>query len=104
RLARLTEDFGAAFSRQKGSNLVTDIARACRDGRVGTLLVDADKVLPGTVDVATGEVRFEPPDCTGGDDLIDDMAELALKSGGDVVVVPHDRMPTETGLAAIYRF
>src|SRR5205823_8629613 len=84
RLAQLTEAFGTAFSRQKRSNLVSDIARACRDGRVGTLLVDADKTLPGTVDVATGEVRFSPTEGPGVDDLNDDLAELALKTGGDV--------------------
>jgi hypothetical protein len=101
RLAQLTEDFGTALSRQKGAILVADVARACRDGRVGTLLVDADKTLPGKVDAATGEIRFDAADV---DDLFDDVAELALKNGGDVVVVPHDKMPSETGLAAIFRF
>jgi hypothetical protein len=29
---------------------------------------------------------------------------MVLRAGGDVVVVPHERMPTQTGLAAIYRY
>jgi len=29
---------------------------------------------------------------------------LALKTRGQVVIVPAERMPTETGIAAIYRY
>ena len=32
------------------------------------------------------------------------MAEAVLRTGGDVVVVPRERMPTASGLAATYRF
>ena len=35
---------------------------------------------------------------------LDDLAELVLRRKGTVVVVPRERMPTTTGLAAIYRF
>lgn len=104
RLARLNNDYGTAVSRQKGSGLLTDVALAGRDGRIGVLLVDADKTIPGTYDQSSGAVRFETAGTPGVDDLIDDMAEATLRSGGDVVVVPHDKMPSETGLAAIYRF
>jgi len=34
----------------------------------------------------------------------DDLAELVLKMGGEVVIAPAERMPSATGLAAIYRF
>jgi len=38
------------------------------------------------------------------DDLLDDLGELVSKTGGRVVVVPADQMPTTTGAAAICRF
>jgi hypothetical protein len=38
------------------------------------------------------------------DDLLDDIAELVLRKGGEVVVVPSEKMPTPAGVAAIYRF
>jgi hypothetical protein len=38
------------------------------------------------------------------DDLLDDLGERVLATGGEVVVVPTERMPTESGLAAIYRY
>jgi hypothetical protein len=36
--------------------------------------------------------------------VLDDLGMLALKMGGQVVIVPTERMPTKTGLAAIYRY
>jgi hypothetical protein len=101
RLARLGDDYGTAVARQKGSNQVADVARAGRDGRIGILLVDADRSLCGRLDPATGEVRLGEPDSP---DLFDDMAEMTLRAGGEVVVVPHEKMPSQTGLAAIYRY
>jgi len=38
------------------------------------------------------------------DDLLDDVAELVLQKGGQVMVIPAEKMPTDTGLAATYRF
>jgi hypothetical protein len=38
------------------------------------------------------------------DDVLDDLAMLSLKMGGQVVIMPTERMPTETGVAAIYRY
>jgi hypothetical protein len=66
--------------------------------------VDADRTVPGTVDRATGQVTPGTLDDPHTDDIVDDLAELALRMGGDVVVVPRDKMPGITGVAAIYRF
>jgi hypothetical protein len=38
------------------------------------------------------------------DDVLDDIGELVADQSGEVVVVPSNRMPVDTGLAAIYRF
>lgn len=38
------------------------------------------------------------------DDMLDDLAELVTIKGGEVIIVPKERMPTDFGLATIYRF
>jgi hypothetical protein len=38
------------------------------------------------------------------DDVLDDLGALALKMGGHVVVAPSEQMPTQNGIAAIYRY
>ena len=104
RLAELIERFGAAAAADRGTGDPARIARAAAAGRIGTLLIEAERGLPGTFDAATGAIRFAALDDTTVDDLIDDLGERALKDGAEVVVVPAARMPTDTGLAAIYRF
>jgi stalled ribosome rescue protein Dom34 len=60
--------------------------------------------VPGRIDTATGQVKFDALAHPEVDDILDDLAELVLKMGGQVVIVPAERMPTLTGIAAIYRF
>jgi hypothetical protein len=104
RLAKLSSDFHEARSKHLGSADLTDVAQAVTAGRVGLLMVEADRKVAGRFDPATGRVQFGKLADPDIDDLLDDLAEAVLKRGGDVVVVPRDRMPTDTGAAAIYRF
>jgi hypothetical protein len=78
-------------------------AEAAVAGRIATLLVEADRQLRGRLDRATGRIARDDLGRPEVDDLLDDLAELPLTRGGGVVVVPGERMPTATGLAAIYR-
>ena len=82
----------------------TDVAQALVAGRVGTLLIEADRQIPETVDSASGRVEFGALGHPEVDDLLDDLAELTLKMGGEVIVIPAERMPSTTGAAATYRF
>ena len=104
RLAGLVESFQEARSKQLASGDLSDIAQAAVANRVGTLLVDADRQEPGTLDPTSGRINFANLSHPGVDDLLDELAELVLRRGGEVVVVPADRMPTQSGGAAIYRF
>jgi hypothetical protein len=104
RLQKLCEDFGTAYSRGAGAADLADAAHAAVAARIGLLLIDADQVIPGVIDPATGELRNGDLADPKVDDALDDLAEMVLRAGGDVVVVPHERMPTQTGLAAIYRY
>ncbi|MBK7669835.1 MAG: hypothetical protein IPJ24_00410 [bacterium] len=103
-LDKLGEDYRTAVARRNGSADLSDAARAGIEGRVGTLLVEADRVIPGFIDRATGAIRPAGPDSPQAEDMLDDLAEIVLGKGGTVVIVPADQMPTESGLAASYRF
>jgi hypothetical protein len=83
---------------------VAQVADRALAGRVATLLIEADRNLPGRVDATTGRIEFADLSDPRVDDLLDDLGELVLKNRGQVVIVPAGRMPTRTGLAAIYRF
>jgi hypothetical protein len=104
RLAALVERFRTARSRDLGSDELTHVAKAVVAGRVATLLIEADREVPGRTDAATGAIEFGDLAHPEVDDVLDDLGALALKLGGEVVIVPAERMPTKTGIAAIYRY
>jgi len=104
RLAALVEAFGTAKSKGLGHDDLNEVAKALVGGRVATLLIEARRQVPGRIDPATGDLEFGDLEHPEVDDVLDDLGMLALKMGGDVVVVPTERMPTETGVAAIYRY
>lgn len=104
RLQAFVEDFNTAKARQQASGDLGAIAKAAHEGRVGVLLIEAERVVPGRLDPNTGDALQAAEDARDVDDLLDDVAEAVLRTKGTVVVVPRDRMPTQTGLAATNRF
>jgi hypothetical protein len=104
RLAALREEFGAAQPKELASDDLERVAEAAIMGRVGTLLIESEREVPGRIDAATGRVEFAELAHPEVDDTLDDLAAMVLNAGGRVVVVPAARMPSTTGVAAIYRF
>jgi hypothetical protein len=104
RLDGFIDRFNAARPRGQATADLADAARAAVEGRVATLLLDAGRQLPGRMDAASGAITLGKLDDPDVDDLLDDLGERVLATGGEVVIVPGERMPTESGLAAIYRF
>lgn len=104
RLSKLANAFSEAHTKFQGSDDLTDIAHALVAGRVATLLVEAGRQIPGKIDPATGGVEFAELADPQVDDLLDDLAEFTLRQGGEVVVVPAEQMPSQSGAAAIFRF
>ena len=115
RIARDVHTFMQARPRDLGSGDLSDIARAAVAGRVGTLLIEKDRYEPGWLDPATGAIANDggiPSDLSrSGDqpairanDLFGTVAETVLLHGGGVVALERNEMPTESGVAAIYRY
>lgn len=107
--AKRVQDAVAGFNQAHGTGLANaDLERslvAILDGRVETLLVDADKRVPGRINTEERQIEFlddfSAPDA---EDILDDMAEMVLRRGGKVMVIPSSYMPTDSGLASIYRY
>lgn len=104
RLAALVEEFGNARSNGLGDDELAKVARAVVGGRVASLLIEDHREIPGRINTATGDIVYGDLTDPMVDDVLDDLGELALKMGARVVIVPAERMPTRTGIAAIYRY
>lgn len=104
RIDTLVGEFASARSRGLGDDELEEVARAIVGGRVGTLLIEARREIPGRVDGATGAIELDDLDHPEVDDVLDDLGALTRRMGGRVIVVPTERMPTTTGIAAMYRY
>ena len=104
RLAALAETFENATSHGLGDDELVQVAKAVVNGLVATLLIEARREIPGRIDASTGDIAFGDLGHPEVDDVLDELGALALKMGGQVVVAPSEQMPTQSGIAAIYRY
>ncbi len=104
RLAARAEEFDIAQSRGLGSSELSQVAEAAASGRVATLLIEAGRQIPGRLEGSTGRLEMAEFNNPQVDDLLDDLAELVEKMDGEVLVIPAERMPVDSGLAAAYRY
>ncbi len=109
RIERLVTLFSKARDEGRGSGDLSDIARAAVAGQVATLLVEQDRIEPGKFDRATGRIAWgEDVETESGTELAGDLvgilAEEVLLRDGEIVSLRPIEMPTETGVAALYRY
>lgn len=109
RIERLVTLFSKARDEGRGSGDLSDIARAAVAGQVATLLVEQDRFEPGKFDLATGAIAWgEDVEAESGTELAGDLvgilAEEVLLRDGEIVSLRPIDMPTETGVAALYRY
>ena len=103
-MATLADEFAGAKSKGLGSDDLPQVAKAAAAGRVATLLIESDRQIAGRLDSATGRVDVADLSNPQVDDLLDDLGELVGNLGGKVMVLPAEKMPGRTGLAATYRY
>lgn len=101
---KLIDRFNNAQAKDLASEDLLQIAHALEEGKVDTLIVEADRVIPGFYNgvnkrIEVGDVKHH---VLG--DLINQFAKMAMLHKGNVIVLPKDRFPTKTGCAAIYRY
>lgn len=100
----LVDEFKEAQSRFMATDDLAQIARAAWENRVATLLVESDRIIPGKVDMSNGRLIEGDLQHPEFDDILDDLAEMVFRAQGKVVALPKERMPTDTGAAATFRF
>jgi len=95
--------YAVSAARRLGSENLSQVAHAAVAGRVSMLLIEAEREVAGRIDGATG--RIDPADLGNPrvDDVLDDLGALVASMGGAVHVLPAERMPCRTGVAASFR-
>lgn len=102
KLDKAVERFEEAHSHGLGSDNLNKIFQAASDGRIEILLTEAGRMIPGKLlDRHVEKGMLSNPEV---DDVLDDLGELVSSKGGRVMVIPKEKMPANTGLAAVYRY
>lgn len=98
------DEYQQAKSRGAGSDSISEVTTAALAGKVDTLLIEADRQIPGQI--INDTERMEKADLENPkiDDLLDDLGELVTKMGGKVMIIPQEKMPTHTGVACVFRY
>jgi hypothetical protein len=104
RMSTVSQEVEQSCSKGLGSDNLEQIAQAAASGRVATLLIEADRHIAGRLGGSMGQVELADLSDPQVDDLLDDLGELVVKKGGQVLVMPSERMPTRSGLVATYRY
>jgi hypothetical protein len=86
-----------------GSEDLSQVAHAAVAGRVSTLLIEAERQMAGRIDRSTGRVDSTDLGNPRAEDVLDDLIALVERMGGEVHILPAERMPCLTGLAASFR-
>jgi len=105
KLADWIGKYNQAKANGLGSDVIDDVIEAAEAGRVDTLFIEAHRIIAKRLrNKDTG--TFEGMDLTQPklDDLLDDIGELVSKMGGRVLIIPQNKMPSQSGLAAIFRY
>jgi hypothetical protein len=86
---------------------VAAAARLAVAGRIRLLLAEKGRNVWGSLDRRTGDMRIvrDGGADPGGEsvDLLDELAEITIQFGGRALVLEGQRMPTNSGLAAVLR-
>lgn len=101
---KLVDKYESARVREKATDQIAEIARAAIANRIECILIESDRLYPGRVNMETGELETKDLHDPEIDDILDDLAEIVFRNKGEVVVLPKERMPTDLGVAAIYRY
>lgn len=107
----LKERYGYQESKGTASDDPDKIGLMLVERMVDTLFLEEGKGIPGSFDDQTGAVAFDgsrnPVDADELDpasgDIADAFARAAIAQDSDIVVLAADAMPSDTGVAAIFR-
>ena len=96
-----------SYGRGKVESDLVATGRLAVAGRIRLLLTEKGRNIWGRFYPVTGNVEViqEGGSDPGGDavDLVDEIAEIVLQHGGRALTLAPEKMPTDTGIAAVLR-
>lgn len=97
----LINKYHVAKEKSTASDAIGEIMQEVKNNRIEAVLIESDKIVLGDINQDNELLKLGENYST---DVLDKIAELVLSYGGEVIMLPKDKMPTTTGIVAIYRY
>lgn len=103
-IKKLLKQYENLRPQELASEQLIEIVRAAISGRVQTLFVEENKVIPGKIDLVNKKIISKDLSDPEYNDILDELVKLTLEKSGQVFILSKEKMPTDSGAAAIYRY
>ncbi|WP_125610551.1 hypothetical protein [Specibacter cremeus] len=103
-LAALTEEFERLRTAGRAVSDLSDVARAATFGAVGTLFVDIDHSVPGTVDADSGVITVDGTADANNYGVVDEVLRRSFLADARILAVRAEDVPGGGPVAAMLRF
>lgn len=97
---KLINQYNIGINKNQAFNTIQETLEALVNNRVKILVLQADKFVTGTVDIEKAEYKVE----SDGEDILNQLAHIALDMGSEVVILPEEKMPKNVSIFSILRF
>ena len=104
RVTKALNIYGNHSATELTSSIAEDVIPAAHYGRVSQLFVVKNEHIWGTFDEMNNEITVHGTQEQGDECLIDKAVIKTLLTGGEVHVLPAEKMPAESKIAAIMRY
>jgi hypothetical protein len=99
---RTLMEFRLAEAENRATKNIFQISKAVVKGKVKKLIVTDELCIFGKIDKKSGGLAIHPFDLDHeDDDILDDLAQMVLSQGGEVIVAPRDKIPKGRPILAI---
>lgn len=103
-LARSLLEFYSAEHQNRVKKNIIEITKAAVSGKIRKLIVASGVNIFGKIDRNTGTVVVHPVDMDHeDDDILDDLAQIVIEKGGEVIVAPIEDLPKHRPALAILK-
>ena len=103
--ARAVGQLDAALSANRYAGGIHEIWPLAHDGRIATLVVETDYVVPARVDRNNQlHPADDPHEPDVNDDIVDDTIEIVLQHGGTAIIVTPGTLTDHHHIAAVLRY
>lgn len=101
---QLVDRYKVNKSKDLASDDLREVSKGVFENRIDVIMLEADRVISGMIDKETGEFKKGNIKEAEFDNIVNNLAVMVYKNKGEIVILPKERMPTTSGVAAIYRY